>query len=161
MNITKELVTLPFEDIKAYSRNPRVISQEAVDQCMSSIRNYGYICDIVVEENNIIMAGHTRYVSLGLLKYDNVEVVRVSGLTDAQKKAFRIADNKVSEFSDWDEGVLIAELMELNELGDLMQELNTAFLADELATLIGEEDYPPPPDDPPDPKTCPKCGAEL
>ena len=138
--ITKELVTLPFEDIKPYSKNPRVITQAAIDKVIASIVNYGYICNIAVDEKNVILAGHTRLIALGMINDDDIEVTRITGLNTAQKKAFRIMDNKSSEFSDWDDVTLVAELMELDDIGDLMHELDTGFLADELALLMGKTD---------------------
>lgn len=109
--------TLNINEIKPYWRNPRnnLAGVEAVKQ---SIRNYGFNQPIVIDNNNVIVAGHTRYkasLELGHLTIDCVIV----DLTPEKIKEYRIADNKASEFATWDMQLLIPELREMESLGDM------------------------------------------
>ena len=108
MPITKEYITLSIEDIIPYKNNPRK-NDEAVPAVQESIKQCGYITPIVVDENLEIMAGNTRYKAL-LGNTDEIQVLRVSGLTDEQKRKYRLLDNKVGEFAEWDFDKLGLEL---------------------------------------------------
>ena len=108
-----ELVTLPLNKIKPYERNPRN-NDKAVDAVMESIRQCTYVAPIIVDENNIILAGHTRYKALKKLGKTEAEVIVKSGLSDEQKRKYRLLDNKTNELADWDFEMLADELEGLN-----------------------------------------------
>ena len=96
-----KIESIKIEDIKPYENNPRR-NDEAVAGVMESIKQFGFKIPIVIDKNNVIVCGHTRYkasVGLGLKK---IPCIRATDLTDDQVKAFRIADNKVSEVAEWD-----------------------------------------------------------
>ncbi len=99
-----------------YANNPRHNDGEAVDRVASSIKEYGFKNPIIVDKENVIVAGHTRYKAAKKLNLDTVPVIKADDLTPAQIKAFRIADNKVAEYSSWDNELLSLELEELKEL---------------------------------------------
>lgn len=127
MKIEKRSIDL----IKPYWRNPRKNDDRAVEAVKESIKRYGYTQPIVVDKNNIIIAGHTRYKALRQLGYKSVAVV-VSDLDEEKAKQYRIADNKTAEMSEWDEDLLLFELREIEELEDM-----TAFFdMGELDTLL-------------------------
>lgn len=108
-----EIKRVPYEQIKPYESNPR-INDEAVDAVAESIRQCGYCAPIVVDENMVILAGHTRHKALGKLGYTDAEVCVVSGLTSEQKRKYRILDNKTNELAKWDFALLDQELAEMD-----------------------------------------------
>ena len=108
-----ELVTLPLNKIKPYERNPRK-NDEAVVAVMESIKQCTYVAPIIVDENNVILAGHTRYKALKKLGKTEAEVVVKAGLSDEQKRKYRLLDNKTGEIAGWDFAKLEEELKNLD-----------------------------------------------
>ena len=109
-----ELMRVLLDSIKPYENNPR-INDEAVDAVAESIRQCGYCAPIVVDENMVILAGHTRHKALQQLGgYETCEVCVVKNITEEKKKKYRLLDNKTSEFAKWDFALLDQELEELN-----------------------------------------------
>lgn len=104
-----ELVKLKIEDLKPYKNNPRY-NEEAVEAVEESIEQVEYITPIVVDENYEILAGHTRHKALFNLGVDEVECIVVRGLTEEQKRKFRLLDNKTAEIAEWDLEKLQQEL---------------------------------------------------
>lgn len=105
-----------LSELKVYENNPR-LNDEAVDDVAESIKQCSYITPIVIDENNIILAGHTRYKALLKLRYEECDVIVVEGLSDEQKRKYRLYDNKTSELSDWDQKKLIEELSNVDFCG--------------------------------------------
>ncbi len=99
-------------DIKPYESNPR-INEAAVDAVAASIREYGFRQPIVVDEHGVIVMGHTRLKAALKLGLETVPVHVAVGLTPAQVKALRIADNQTSDLSDWNYDLLPIELADL------------------------------------------------
>ena len=112
----KEFVLLRTSAIKPYENNPR-INDSAVDAVIESINQCEYIDPIEIDENNIILSGHTRLKALQKLKIKTADCIRVTGLTEEQKRKYRLLTNKTGEFADWDLEKLGAELDDL-DLGD-------------------------------------------
>ena len=112
-----KLVTLQIGQIKPYENNPRN-NDNAVDAVAESIRQCSYIQPIIVDENNVVLAGHTRLKALQQLGYEEVPCLIREGLTEEQKKKFRFLDNKTGEAAIWDIEKLNEELFDL-DLGDL------------------------------------------
>lgn len=104
-----ELVKLKIGDLKPYKNNPRY-NEEAVEAVEESIEQVEYITPIVVDENYEILAGHTRHKALFNLGVDEVECIVVRGLTEEQKRKFRLLDNKTAEIAEWDLEKLQQEL---------------------------------------------------
>lgn len=115
--VKKEYVTLKVSDLIPYENNPRTISKEAIDAVAESVKQCGYIAPIIVDENNVILAGHTRLKAISKLGWDSVEVERVIGLSEMKKKKYRLLDNKTGEFSKWDYARLEEEMDGLDFLG--------------------------------------------
>lgn len=130
-----EITLTKPSDVRAYERNPRDNS-EAIEKVAASIREYGWTQPIVVDEEGIILAGHTRHLAAQELGLRQVPVYWARGLTEAQKKAYRIMDNRSGEIADWDNDMLRKELEELSQF-DFDMEL-TGFDLDELAKLTGD-----------------------
>lgn len=109
----KQLKTVRLAEIKPYENNPRH-NEQAVDAVKESIRQCEYIAPIIVDEDMVILAGHTRHKALKSLGRKEAEVMIVSGLTEAQKKKYRLLDNKTNEFAMWDFNALALELADLD-----------------------------------------------
>lgn len=102
-----------LSEIKPYENNPRN-NEEAVKYVANSIKKFGFKVPIIIDKNNVIVAGHTRFKAAQSLGLESVPVIRADDLTEEQVKAFRIADNKVSEYSTWDYEKLYLELDEID-----------------------------------------------
>jgi ParB-like chromosome segregation protein Spo0J len=107
-----EISELNINKIVPYENNPRD-NAKTVQRVIDSIRNYGWKVPIVVDENNIILAGHTRLSAAKLLNIKEVPVHVATGLTEEQKTAYRIMDNKSQDFSEWDNKLLSLEFEKL------------------------------------------------
>ena len=105
MNIIDKSLT----DIEPYENNPRN-NDEAVEPVANSIKEFGFKVPIVIDKNNIIVAGHTRYRAAKKLGLETVPCIVADDLNEEQIKAFRLADNKVSEIATWDLELLGNEL---------------------------------------------------
>lgn len=120
-----------------YARNSRTHSDEQVAQIAASIKEFGFLNPIIVDGENGIIAGHGRVMAAQKLGLKELPCVEASHLTDAQRKAYVIADNKLSLNAGWDDDMLRIELGELGEMGfDL--EL-TGFSLDEIEALDFDE----------------------
>jgi hypothetical protein len=108
-----EIKVMKLTDVVPYENNPRK-NDHAVDAVMESIKQCGYVAPIIVDENHIILAGHTRYKALKKLGKKEAEVIIRSGLSDEQKRKYRILDNKTSEFAEWDFEKLESEIADLD-----------------------------------------------
>ena len=104
-----KLQKLKLADIEPYKNNPRK-NDAAVNAVAESIRQCGYIAPIIVDEEHVIIAGHTRYKALVALGMDDAECLICSGLTEEQKKKYRFLDNKTGEKAAWDLMKLEVEL---------------------------------------------------
>ena len=103
------------EELIPYVNNPRDNSG-AVDAVASSIKNFGFKVPIVVDKGNEIVTGHTRLLAAKKLGMEKVPVIIADDLSEAEVKAFRLADNKVGELADWDWSLLDSEFEELKEM---------------------------------------------
>ena len=111
--MTKQLKTVKLKDIVPYENNPRH-NDQAVDAVKESIRQCEYIAPIIVDEDMVILAGHTRHKALKSLGKKEAEVMIVTGLTDEQKRKYRLLDNKTNELAEWDTDLLEVELEDLD-----------------------------------------------
>jgi len=125
-------------DIIPYAMNSRTHSDEQINQVAASIKEFGFTNPILVDEFNVIIAGHGRLFAAKKLGLNQVPTITLKGLTEAQRKAYVIADNKLALNAGWDDDTLIAELNRLSEL-DFNLEL-TGFDANELARLFDDEE---------------------
>lgn len=110
------IVMKRLEDLVPYENNPRVIPEEAVNAVAESIQTFGFKNPILIDRDNVIVAGHTRRLASLKLGLELVPCVVCDDLTPQQIKALRLADNKTNEFSNWDLGELDLELSDLADM---------------------------------------------
>ena len=124
-------------ELKPYENNPRV-NDYAVKKVMESIKEFGFNNPILVDEDMVIIAGHTRREASILAGLDKVPYIVASHLTPEKVRAYRIADNKLAELSTWDEELLRAELWDLQEAEFNLEVLG--FTEMDLTKLFEEKD---------------------
>ena len=140
-----EIKYLNIKDIKAYNKNPRK-NEQAIPFVMESIKQFGFKNPIIIDKNNVIVCGHTRYRSAEKLGIKEIPCVYADDLTEEQVKAFRIADNKVSEKAEWDLDLLNEELDDILNIDmDLLGFDEELDIDDEEQKEIEEVDVPEPP----------------
>ena len=146
----KELIDVPISDLIPYERNPRK-NDKAVKKVAASLEQFGLVKNsVVVDENMVLITGHTTLKAMQSLGWPTCPAVtQVFGLTEEEKVAYRIADNKLGELAEWDLDLLAEELASLDEVW-FDAEL-TGFDTDALAELyppekleVTEDDYEPP-----------------
>lgn len=144
-----------ISDIKPYSRNPR--KKLNLDKVVESIRNYGWQQPIVVDRAGVIIAGHSRYEAAKILECKEIPVL-IADLSPEKAKAYRIADNKTNQFSEWDYSLLNKEFTDLLDINmDLeMTGFDTKELED-FFTFDKEDDVAKIKTE----KSCPSCGVKL
>src|SRR5262252_7133337 len=108
--------TRAVEDLKVNRRNARTHKPRQVQQVAASVREFGWITPIVVDEDGVVLAGHARLQAAALLGLAAVPTIQVKHLTPERKRAFVLADNRLAEPAGWDEEVLKVELGELFSL---------------------------------------------
>lgn len=141
-----ELKYKKTDELIPYARNSRTHSTEQVQQIAGSIKEFGFTNPILIDEQGGIIAGHGRTMAAQKLGMDEVPCIVLSGLTEAQKKAYIIADNKLALNAGWDEDMLKIELSELDEIGFDYSELGFDFDIDieeisEEEKILKNEDY--------------------
>ena len=114
MEKNMQIHIISIHDIRAYENNPRKIPEEAIDKVANSIKEFGFKVPVILDKDNIIVAGHTRILAAKKLNIEEIPCIIADDLTDEQIKAFRLADNKLSELSGWDFEKLDIELEELD-----------------------------------------------
>ena len=153
---------LKLDDIHLYENNPRK-NDDAVNAVAESIRQCSYITPIVVDEDHVILAGHTRYKALKALGIEEVPVLICDGLTEEQKKKFRFLDNKTGEKATWDVMKLEIELDGLDlegfdffqmndDVGDITSEKEIIGATEYDPESFGDEKFK---------YTCPNCGFKF
>jgi DNA modification methylase len=136
-----EIVNKLVNELIPYARNSRTHSDEQVGQIMASIKEFGWTNPVLIDEDGGIIAGHGRVMAAQRMGVGEVPCITLAGLTEAQKKAYIIADNKLALNAGWDDEMLKIELQELWESGYSLD--LTGFNMDELDDLgIGDMDMP-------------------
>ncbi|MGU5727546.1 site-specific DNA-methyltransferase [Aeromonas jandaei] len=126
----------PIEALIPYARNSRTHSDAQVAQIAASIREFGWTNPVLVDGDNGIIAGHGRVLAARKLGFEQVPVIELAHLSESQKRAYVLADNKLAENAGWDDELLRIELEALQAAGfDLSL---TGFADDELAALMAE-----------------------
>jgi ParB-like chromosome segregation protein Spo0J len=153
-------------DLIPYARNSRTHSAEQIGKIAASIREFGFLNPVIVDGANGIIAGHGRILAAQKLGLEDVPTIEASHLSEAQRRAYIIADNRLALDAGWDDEMLRVELRDLEATGfDLAL---TGFDIGEVAAIMAEADFAPGTEgdqgrlDELAPKivTCPHCNAE-
>lgn len=141
--MTKLKVTdLPPGSLKPYDRNARTHSPKQVAQIAASIKAFGFNNPVLIDKDGGIIAGHGRIEAAKLLGFETVPCVRLEHLTDAQKRAYILADNKLAEKAGWDPEILKIELQHLTSLDLDFDVTVTGFEMPEIDVLLSDESDP-------------------
>jgi ParB-like chromosome segregation protein Spo0J len=138
--VQQKIEQMPTGELVFYARNSRTHSEIQVQQIAGSIQEFGFCNPVLIDAQNGIIAGHGRVMAAQLLKLESVPCLRLSHLTDAQKRAYVIADNRIALSAGWDEAMLANELSDLH--ADEFDMALLGFDADELAKLLAMEIQP-------------------
>lgn len=163
----KEIVYRNIGDLIPYVNNSRKHSDGQVLQIAASIKEFGFTNPILIDEEGGIIAGHGRIMGSAKLGIDSVPCIVLDGLTEAQKKAYVIADNQLALNADWDFGLLQLEIENLKEmdfdldllgfdddfLGDMFEDVNFEPATEDEQGQLDELD--------PIMCICPNCGTEF
>ena len=133
--------TIAVDLLIPYARNSRTHSDEQVAQIAASIREFGFTNPVLIDGEDGIIAGHGRVLAARKLGLDSVPCVRLDHLTETQKRAYIIADNKLALNAGWDEEMLALEFEELR--GDDFDLSLTGFAEDDLSRLINGVNFEP------------------
>lgn len=129
-----ELVDIDL--VKPYHRNPR--KNQDVDKCANSIQNFGWQQPIVVDKENVIIVGHTRFLAAKQIGLKQVPVKVAENLDENEAKAYRIADNKIGESSEWENELLGLEFMDLQK--NSIDLSIVGFEPNEIENVFGESE---------------------
>jgi ParB-like chromosome segregation protein Spo0J len=159
--------TVSVASLVPYARNSRTHSPQQVDKIAASIREFGFLNPIIVDGDNGIIAGHGRVMAAQKLGLADLPVIEASHLTEAQRRAYVIADNRLALDAGWDNDLLKVELQDLDSQGfDLTL---TGFELGELTSLFDEPNFEPGTEDDqgkldelaPKMIQCPHCGQDF
>src|SRR6056297_2696932 len=143
----------PLVDLVPFANNARTHSEAQVAQIASSIREFGFNNPVLVDGANGIIAGHCRVMAARKLGLAEVPVIELGHLSEAQKRAYILADNRLAEEAGWDRELLALELGELDELGMDLGEIG--FEGAELDALLNHGEGDPREEETPEPPTQP------
>ena len=139
-----EIVYKKIGELKPYENNPRK-NDEAVDAVAASISEFGWKVPVVIDTNNVIVAGHTRYKAAKKLGIEDIPCIVADDLTEEQVRAYRLADNKTNELAEWDFQLLEQELdgleMDMEQFGFEMPDFT-------IENEVVEDEPPEPPEEP-------------
>ena len=142
---------IKISELTPYENNARTHSNEQIEAICNSIKEFGFINPVIIDENNMILVGHGRIEAAKVLGLDEAPYRRVTNLTEDQKRAYILADNKLSDLGGWDEDLLAQELGEIEldmslfgfdniELEDM--DFKTEDIIEDEAPEINDEEEP-------------------
>ena len=135
-----KLETLPVSTLRPHSRNPRTHTKKQIRQIADSIRRFGFTNPVLVDEGNSIIAGHGRVEAAKSLGLAAVPALRLEHMTEAEKRAYVIADNRLAELAGWDNELLALELGAMLDLDPDLDRALTGFDPAEIEALLNSLD---------------------
>lgn len=159
-----EIITLPLNELRAYQFNARVHDAAQVNALKQSIKEFGFTNPVLVHPSGRIIAGHGRVEAARELGMTEVPCLVLDNLSEAQVRAYTIADNQLPQMATWNFDMLAVEIDELQEQGFDISTLG--FNAEELTEMLGSPEIEPeieekPQKEPSDTTICPKCHHEF
>lgn len=139
-----------LDQLRPHPRNARLHSDQQIDKIAASIRSFGFNAPVLVDANNQILAGHGRVEAARKLGLVQIPTISIEHLSEGQRRAFMLADNRLSELSTWDEGLLAAELEELITFDEPFEITDTGFELPRIDSLIEDRHKAEAPADPAD-----------
>ena len=152
-----EIETWPIDRLRPYVRNAKVHGDDQVAKIAASMAKFGWTVPCMVADDGELIAGHGRVLAATMLGLKEVPVIRLGHLDEAERRAYRIADNKLTEMGDWDDALLrdeiaglLAEDFDLSLLGITDEDLDALLQDPDVGdgAIEGENDIPEPPEDP-------------
>jgi ParB-like nuclease family protein len=153
----REIETWPIEKLRPYARNAKMHGDDQVAKIAASMAKFGWTVPCMVADDGELIAGHGRELAAAMLGLKEVPVIRLGHLDEAERRAYRIADNKLTEMGDWDETALrdeiaglLAEDFDLTLLGITDEDLDALFQVPDVGdgAIEDEDDIPQPPVEP-------------
>lgn len=128
----------PIGALVPYAKNARTHSEKQIGQIAASIERFGFVNPVLVDEAGVIIAGHGRVLAAKSLQLTEVPCIEIAGLSQEQRRALALADNRIALNSGWDSELLRSEIEALGEAGEDV--LDLGFDAKEIETLLGDDD---------------------
>ncbi|MBQ7562045.1 MAG: site-specific DNA-methyltransferase, partial [Synergistaceae bacterium] len=125
---------LSVSELKPYEGNPRIHNEKQIEKLISSIQEFGFVLPVLIDCENVIIAGHAKVLAALKINMPEVPCVRASHLSEAQRKAYILADNRLAEDSEWDKNLLKTEMLKLRDDYGLELE-STGFESREILRL--------------------------
>jgi len=135
-------------DLVPHDRNPRTHSKKQLKQIADSIRRFGFTNPVLIDAANSVIAGHGRIEAARLLGMSEVPVLRLEHMSEAEKRAYVIADNRLAELAGWDNDLLALEFGAIAELDNAFELALTGFDTAEIEALLNGLDETPPTEEP-------------
>ena len=139
--LASEITYQPMGSLRPDPRNARTHSDKQIHQLAQAMRQFGFTVPILIDEAGRILAGHARLAAARRLGLAEVPTLRISGLSEAQRRAYVIADNRLAELAGWDRAMLGSELTDLLDLGFVVE--LTGFDIPEIDLIIGADGIAP------------------
>ena len=160
----RQVKLISIDSIKAYRKNARTHSEAQIGQIMASLREFGWTNPVLISSKMVLIAGHARLEAARRLGMKEVPCITLDGLTDAQRRAYVIADNKLALNAGWNEDLLREELLELKSMDFDMDLLG--FDPEEMADItlgrdVNQPEYDESAADDVEMITCPECGKSF
>lgn len=145
MGKTTEMVELPVALLKPYERNAKQHPEEQLEKLQASIREFGFVSPCLIDKDYNIIAGHGRVMAAKQMGLESVPCVLIEGLTEEQRRAYILADNRLTELGGWDAEMISEELSELKENGfdiDLTGfSIDDIIIEDEWGADLTEDEF--------------------
>ena len=131
-----EIKQVKIVDLKPYDKNARTHSPKQVEEIARSIKVFGFTNPVLIDQKNMIIAGHGRVMGAKELGMTEVPIIRIEYLSEAEKRAYILADNKLAEKAGWDKEILAIELQELMIIEDDFDITLTGFETPEIDLIL-------------------------
>jgi ParB-like chromosome segregation protein Spo0J len=160
----RQVKLVSIDSLKAYGKNARTHSEAQIAQIMDSLREFGWTNPVLISSKSVLIAGHARLEAARRLGMKEIPCIILDGLTDAQRRAYVIADNKLALNAGWNEDLLREEFLELKSMEFDMDLLG--FDPEEMADItlgrdVNQPEYDESAADDVEMITCPECGKSF